>query len=131
VRSVSRLNCARIRSPHPKIPPPSSGADCFSFQQASDGALYGAGKSIFKIDPNGGNFTVLHYFTDVADGTLFYGTLLQASDGALYGAGMQGGTNNNGGTLFTINTNGTGFKVLHTFGNTDGFNPLGALITGN
>src|SRR3569833_417355 len=95
--------------------------------QASDGFFYGAGTSIFKIDADGGNFTILHAFNNSTDGSATYSPLLQASDGALYGAASLGGSGGMG-TLFTITTNGTGFKVLHNFGDNDAATPLGSLI---
>jgi len=95
--------------------------------QASDGFFYGVGASIFKIDSDGGNYTVLHTFNYSTDGSLTYSPLFQARDGALYGTAAFGGSGNMG-TLFSINTNGTGFKVLHNFGDNDGVTPLGSLI---
>ena len=40
--------------------------------------------------------------------------LIVGVDGALYGTTDQGGTNH-GGTVFRMNTNGTGYTVLHHF----------------
>jgi uncharacterized repeat protein (TIGR03803 family) len=109
--------------------------DCSSFDspcnimQGADGALYVVGTSIFRIDGNGNSYSVLYTFTNGVDGGEPFSSLLQATNGALYGTCYLGGTNSNG-TLFTIQTNGSGFKVLHTFGNNDGINPLGTLIQG-
>ena len=102
-----------------------------NIMQASDGAFYGAGSTIFRIDGNGNNYTALHFLDGNTEGYSPYGTLLQANDGALYGTTCAGGGTNNGGSLFTIKTNGTGFKVLHTFGNNEGARPLGSLIQGS
>jgi len=98
--------------------------------QASDGFLYGVGATIFKLDTEGGNYTVLHTFNGSTDGAVPYSPLMQASDGALYGVTSLGGSGGQG-TLFTINTNGSGFQVLHNSGNNDGAVPLGSLIQGS
>lgn len=98
--------------------------------QASDGFFYGVGTTIFKIDADGGNYTVLHTFDNSTEGGAPYNPLLQANDGALYGVNSFGGSGSMG-TLFTINTNGTGFKVLHNFGDNDGATPLCSLIQGS
>ena len=51
--------------------------------------------------------------------------MLNGSDGALYGT--TSGTN--GSTVFTVNTNATGFTVLHAFGGAgDGQNPPSGVI---
>ncbi len=49
-----------------------------------------------------------------SDGYELYGGLVLSSN-VLYGAAYNGGTNGNG-TIYAVNTDGTGFKVLHTFG---------------
>ena len=53
---------------------------------------------------------------------------LTLSGSTLYGLAYTGG-NNNKGTVFKLDTDGTGFSVLHTFagGETDGNYPNGAL----
>ena len=93
----------------------------------SNGALYGTtisgGKGgcgvIYRMTAAGGQFTVLHHFQQTAPGfeaggVLPEGSLTASTDGFLYGSTRQGGTNN-GGTLFKIRLDGTGFAVLHTF----------------
>jgi uncharacterized repeat protein (TIGR03803 family) len=108
---------------------------------ASAGGTNGCG-TVFAINTNGTGFTNLHSFTATS------GSLLTNSDGAtpvaglilsgntLYGTASSGGTNGNG-TVFAVNTNGTGFTVLHTFAattvpypytNSGGANPHGGLL---
>jgi uncharacterized repeat protein (TIGR03803 family) len=91
--------------------------------QGRDGALYGTtwyGGSnglgtVFKLNPNGTGYTSLyHFLTNGIDGQPVNGTLVQGQDGKLYGMTSGGGTNIVG-TVFTINTNGTGYQVLHDF----------------
>jgi uncharacterized repeat protein (TIGR03803 family) len=101
-----------------------------NLMQAADGMFYGAGNCIFKLDGNGNNYTVLHSFTNEPDGSAPFGTLLQANNGKLYGTTAYGGSDF--GTVFVINTNGTGYQLLHTFGGSnDGLQPMGTLIQGS
>jgi len=89
------------------------------------GTTYNGGSnyngSIFKMNTDGGGFTVLHHFSATApstmgtnsDGNRLMGELV--TDGnAVYGTAELGGANNNG-TVFKINTDGSGFTVLKTF----------------
>jgi uncharacterized repeat protein (TIGR03803 family) len=97
--------------------------------------------TIFKINTNGTGYTVLHRFaapTGAGGGTLVNsdgatprsGFVL--SNNTLYGVTLTGGSDA-AGTVFKINTDGTGFTVLHTFsGGNDGGSPGGSLtLSGN
>ena len=96
---------------------------------------FGCG-TIFSVNTDGTNFTVLHQF-DGSDGFSPHACLL-LSGGILYGTTYEGGstiqTGMPAGTIFSINTNGTGFNVIHTFDGfseveyPDGANPEGDLI---
>lgn len=55
------------------------------------------------------------------------GGLIKGSDGKLYGADTRGGTPANG-VVFSINSDGTGYTVLHNFNNSDGAQPSGSLL---
>src|SRR5439155_25192531 len=73
--------------------------------------------------------TVLHSFAGGAgDGAIAPGSLT-ASGSTLYGMTQAGGSIDFG-TAFRINTDGTGFGLLHAFvsGASDGRNPNGSLI---
>ena len=63
-------------------------------------------------------FATVHNFTAVVFGTNGDGTTpiteLILLGNTLYGTAYDGGTNGSG-TVFAINTNGTGFSTLHTF----------------
>jgi len=107
--------------------------------QGADGALYGTtglggtnnGGTVFRIGTNGSGYAVLYSFGSAAgDGGGPRG-LIQGVDGALYGTTIGGGTNNDG-TVFRIDTNGTGYAPLYSFSGTggDGANPLAGLIQG-
>jgi uncharacterized repeat protein (TIGR03803 family) len=97
--------------------------------QGGDGMFYGAGNSVFKIDARGSNYTVLHPFASDTDGFAPAG-LVEGRDGVLYGTTFLGGTNGSG-TIFSVDTNGTSFKVLHTFANAEGANSAAPLIQGS
>ncbi len=76
-------------------------------------------------------FTTLYSFTNGADGSGPYGGLVLAG-GTLYGTTETGG-NSNYGTVFSVNTDGTGFTTLHGFTNgSDGSHPHGGVtVSGN
>ena len=88
----------------------------------SGGGTNGNG-TVFALNTNGMGFTVLHTFTATITDSSFVNT---NSDGAnpdaglilsgntLYGTASAGGTYGNG-TVFAVNTNGTGFTNLHSF----------------
>lgn len=129
------------------------GAHPYAAVLVSGNTLYGTTRSggsfgngtVFAVNTNGTGYTNLHHF---AAGTLFpitnsngalpqYG--LAISGNRLYGASTTGGNAANG-TLFALNTDGTGFSVLHHFSgmtgspgtNSDGANPHGApIVSGN
>ncbi len=97
---------------------------------------YWDGGTIFGINTDGSQYTVMHSFLGGPnDGLYPRGTLAQ-SGSILYGMTSGGGgsttLNYSGyGTVFQIGTDGTGFKLLYAFsGGTDGGNPLGGLTVG-
>jgi uncharacterized repeat protein (TIGR03803 family) len=86
--------------------------------------LYGGSNNdgvIFAIKTDGTTFTNLHIFSG-SDGKDVYGGLVLSSN-ILYGTTAQGGTAPNGGkgTIFSINTDGTGFTNLFNFPAINGF----------
>jgi uncharacterized repeat protein (TIGR03803 family) len=101
----------------------------------SDGALYGTttwgGSSnvgtIFKLQPDGSNFTVLHTFSGGSDGGDPRGGLIQGRDGALYGTAASGGEAD-AGTVFKVMPDGTGFTVLHSFDPSSGGSSIAPLL---
>ncbi|HEY1789733.1 MAG TPA: choice-of-anchor tandem repeat GloVer-containing protein [Verrucomicrobiae bacterium] len=120
----------------------------------SDGAtLYGISQNygstnrgcIFSFREDGSGFQVLHLFTTNAnDGNMStagipssslitdngnIGGLALANNGWLYGTSPTGGTNNEG-TVYRIRQDGTGFQVLHSFGNQDTSFPCAPVIQG-
>jgi uncharacterized repeat protein (TIGR03803 family) len=107
--------------------------------QASDGALYGTTPSgsnskgsIFKLNPDSTGYTVLHNFgNDPTDGQVPYAGLVQGSDGALYGTTTGGGSAVQG-AAYRLNLDGSGYRVLYSFGATvnDGQQPQAPLMQG-
>jgi len=80
--------------------------------------------------PDGSAYAVLHSFVMETDGDAPAAELIEGSDGALYGTSTHGGLDN-GGTVFKLFPDGTGFTVLHPFvlgGGTGGDHPFAALL---
>jgi uncharacterized repeat protein (TIGR03803 family) len=102
------------------------------------GTLYGATEqggsggngTLFKINTDGLGFTILHNFTNEDGG--FPSVHMVLSGGSLYGTTYYGGTSTSDGlglgTVFRINTDGSGFTNLHKFIGTDGATPEAGLV---
>jgi uncharacterized repeat protein (TIGR03803 family) len=103
----------------------------------SYGGTNGTG-SVFAVHTNGTGFTTLHSFTPTSvfnrtnsDGAFPPPPGLILSGTALYGTTYYGGSSGNG-TVFALNTNGTGFTDLYVFaGGNDGAFPTAVLLSGN
>ncbi|MEM6735557.1 MAG: choice-of-anchor tandem repeat GloVer-containing protein, partial [Bacteroidota bacterium] len=94
------------------------------------GTMEERGGVIFSID-NNDRFSVLHTFGSnpeviKANGEEPYSTLLW-NDNKLWGTTHEGGENGSG-VIFSINPDGTDYKVHYHFTGADGANPQGALI---
>jgi uncharacterized repeat protein (TIGR03803 family) len=91
----------------------------------------GNGGTIFKVSIFGTDFTNLYSFSASTDGFSSRAGLV-LSGSALYGTTSLGGSSN-GGTVFAVNTDGTGFIKLHNFTETngDGGGPYDELILSN
>ena len=84
--------------------------------------------AIFSVNTDGSGFGLLHSFTGGStDGRSPSGSLM-LSGSKFYGMTYTGGSSEQG-TIFSMNTDGSGFSLLHSFtgGNADGLNPYGAL----
>jgi len=105
-----------------------------SLIQGADGRLYSmaqggttGGGTLFAINTDGAGFSLLRNFGG-NDGTIITQCPLQGIDGRIYGTTQTGGAGGSG-TVFAVNTDGTGFTVLHSFtGGSDGGDPMGKLI---
>jgi len=104
---------------------------------ASAGGASGYG-TVFALNLNNLIFSTLHSFTNGGDGANPQAGLI-LSGGILYGTAENGGSSS-AGTVFAINTSGSGLTNLHSFGplaynsatekltNSDGANPQAGLI---
>jgi len=108
--------------------------------QASDGALYGTtygGGShnvgtVFRLTTDGTSYVALHSFrTNDNDGQKPSAPLIQAGNGALYGTTTSGGTSSYYGTVFRLYPDGSGYTVVHSFGDFDGGSPQAPLLLGS
>jgi uncharacterized repeat protein (TIGR03803 family) len=92
-----------------------------------DGGTNGVG-TIFSIDSDGSNYMELYSFKSTPDGALPQAGLT-LSGNTLYGTTSYGGSNSDG-TIFRINTDGSGYTNLYSFGtiNNDGLDSEAALL---
>jgi uncharacterized repeat protein (TIGR03803 family) len=95
-----------------------------------------SGGGVFRVTPDGVvtgvyNINPLNTKTNdgYGDGGQPWGPVMQASDGELYGA-VSGGGQYNGGTVYKVNLDGSGFTVMHNFQTADGTSPQGGLVQG-
>jgi uncharacterized repeat protein (TIGR03803 family) len=109
--------------------------------QGDDGTLYGTTAdngtngvgTVYKLNPDGTGFTVLHSFlTTALDGWTPYAGLLLGQNGTLYGTTRRGGQANMG-AVFSFSSDGSSYTVLRNFSNltNDGREPFGELLKGN
>ncbi len=91
----------------------------------------GGGGTLFKINTDRSGFTVLHNFTN-SDGN-FPSTHLVLSGTNLFGTTVYGGNGANvgNGTVFRVNTDGTGFTNLYKFDDASSNPQAGLVISGN
>src|SRR5882762_2551760 len=87
--------------------------------------------TVFAVNTDGSGFTNLYGFTGGNDGGAPYAGLI-ISGNTLYGTASGGGSSGNG-TVFAVNTDGSGFANLHGFtGGNDGSAPYaGLILSGN
>jgi len=113
----------------------------------SSNTLYGAaasgtkagGGAIFEINIDGTGFTNLYSFSPStgtfpelstnSDGSLPHGALVLSGQ-TLFGTAMKSGSLGFG-TVFAVNTDGTGFTNLHNFALGDGSQPNGVFLVSN
>ena len=115
--------------------------------EGSDGALYGTTQvggrpfgveyetgsgTVSRVNKDGSGYAVLHRFPGVTgDRIAPWAGLVEGRDGALYGTTLQRG-GANGGTVFRLNKDGSGYRVLHSFrgSEADGGGPMAGLLVG-
>ena len=86
------------------------------FGRTTYGGQYGDGV-LFKMNPSGSGYTIVHAFagTSNGDGANPHHDEMRQEGNTLYGTTLVGGTYNQG-IIFSINTDGTDYKVLYSFG---------------
>jgi uncharacterized repeat protein (TIGR03803 family) len=88
--------------------------------------------TVFALNTNGTDYRLLHEFSPIGstnariEGCSPFGALIQTSN-TLYGTTYSGGSNDNG-TVFSMDTNGFSFTLLHSFDVPDGVLPVGNLV---
>jgi uncharacterized repeat protein (TIGR03803 family) len=90
--------------------------------------------TVFAVNIDGTGFTTLHSFTAStgpypstnSDGAYPYAGLILLGNTHFGTASFAGNSGN--GTVFAVNTNGTGFMNLHSFAGSDGDSPRGSLV---
>ena len=103
-----------------------AGPDSMLYGTTTDGGA-GASGVVFKVQTDGAGFTILWSFSGDSDGATPEAGLL-LSGNTLYGTAFSGGISNVG-TIFAVNTDGSGFTNLYSFtGRDDGANPVAGLI---
>lgn len=127
-------------SPHGRVTV--NGSELYGMTQYGGTANKGA---IYRINTDGSGYALLHSFgSSSTDGTMSYGgargSWLRLAGGTLYGVTPTGGSTAplmggiGYGALFKINTDGSGYTILHNFSATanDGANPYGSVtLIGN
>jgi len=104
----------------------------------SGGVLYGTttkggynGGTVFRVNTDGSGFSNIVKFQSQNGSTPYGGLVL--SGNTLFGTTELGGTNTTQwGTIFSVNTDGSGFNLLHSFNHSDGAEPYnGLFLSGN
>ena len=108
--------------------------------QASDGNFYGTSYAgganlagtVFRMTPTGALTTIYSFCaqTNCTDGTTPVASMIEATDGNLYGTTLMGGSSAcqfGCGTIFQLTPSGV-LATLHSFDNTDGYQPYDALF---
>jgi len=84
--------------------------------------------AVFSIGVNGVGFSTIYSFDSTTGGSPKTDLIL-SPDGTLFGTASIGPGFKNNGEIYSVDTNGGGFSILHTFTNgVDGANPLGGLV---
>jgi uncharacterized repeat protein (TIGR03803 family) len=100
-----------------------------SFQGGANG-----GGNVFRINTDGLEYTNLYSFrrqggANTTGANLYDFSGLLVSGNTIYGTSSVSGIGG-GGTVFQMNTDGTGFNVLHSFQGSDGGQPEAVLLSG-
>ncbi len=131
----AQTNYQRIKSFG--FPELSGGGTSSALIEGNDGKLYGTGGggarslgTVFKLNTDGSGYAVLHSFGTLSGEGRAPNGLVEGRDGALYGTTQYGGSND-GGTVFKLNKDGSGSKVLRSFTKSSGHWPTASLTVGS
>jgi|GEM_PF-2712058 len=96
---------------------------------SSHGVYFGG--TVFSIETDGSGYQTLHHFRSsypYDGGHEPHGSLVVDGD-TLYGTASKGGDGSGsyGGTVFSLQTDGSGFTLVHVFQEYDGYSPAGTL----
>jgi len=94
----------------------------------ADGGSNGFGTA-FKLSTNGTGYSVIYHFSN-SPAAMTPQVGLSLAGNTLYGVTIFGGISNSG-TVFQLGTNGTGFAIIHSFTNNEGYLPESALVANN
>jgi uncharacterized repeat protein (TIGR03803 family) len=117
---------------------PDGGDPLATMTEAPNGKLYGTASALGNAGNYGtvftittkGKYTVIHQFNNT-DGAYPFGGLILGADGNFYGQTDLGGASDYGafGTVYKMTPSGK-VTTLHSFEQTDGDNPVSALVQG-
>lgn len=93
------------------------GTDGILYSVTLSGGINGAG-SVFKVHTDGTGFLTLVSFDRITNGAEPSMGLALGTGGYLYGSANRGGTFD-GGTLYRVHADGTGFQIIHSFSKLD------------
>jgi uncharacterized repeat protein (TIGR03803 family) len=107
-----------------------AGSTLYGMTEWGGGYYYRCGV-VFKVNTDGSGYAVLKPFTGSDGEHPVAGLVLEGS--TLYGTTPNGGssynaTNEGYGVVFKVNTDGSGYGVLKSFGGSDGAQPFGGLV---
>lgn len=116
-----------VGTPGPWAPPTVSAGRVYGSTVAGDAPSPDG--TVFAMDTSGANYATLHQFQGpgVGDGRGPAAELTLIGS-RLYGTTGKGGTGG-AGTFFGVNTDGTGYQVLHSFAAGDRANPQSKLVS--
>src|SRR5206468_1724124 len=93
------------------------------------GPGHNVGGAVFKLNKDGSGYTELHRFGYAGRDFSAKFPFVEGDDGALYGTRQNDGSYKEG-SVFKLNKDGSGYRVLLSFSRTDGYYPQ-ALVEGS
>lgn len=100
--------------------------DGYLYGTTESGGKYGYG-TVFRLKRDGTGYQTIFGFNDYQNGIDIQSGVIAVGDGYLYGTASAGGPGN-GGTIYRLHPDGTGFQIVHSFTLGDGSGSQGTLI---